>query len=283
VKLNRLMLAGVLVPAAALVLAILFAGAAAGDTIVTFPDANLEAGVRSALGISAPTPITSVDLLGLTTLQATWRDIVNLDGLQYALNLEFLNLGANRISNLDPLAGLSNLKSLYLRDNQISDMSALSGLAKMSLLDLESNGLTDISSLPALAHLWTLILIDNAISDISHLSEFGELQFLSLQYNQISDISPLVDLDWLFSLEIWGNPLDQASVDTYIPQMLAANSRLHVFYFPVPEPGTLAMMTLPLAVLAIRRMALRRSRRARCPDAVVIHNSGDTIIQGTQY
>jgi autotransporter-associated beta strand protein len=260
--------AGVLAPAAALALAILFAGAAAGDTIVTFPDANLEAGVRSALGIAAPTPITSVDMLGLTTLQATWRDIVNLDGLQYALNLEVLNLGANRISNLDPLAGLSNLKSLYLRDNQIGDMSALSGLTKMSLLDLQSNGLTDISSLPALAHLWTLLLVDNAISDISRLSELGELQFLSLQYNQISDISPLVDLNWLFSLEIWGNPLDQASVNTYIPQMLAANSRLHVFYFPVPEPGTLAMLALPLAVLAIRRMALRRSRRARCPDAV---------------
>ena len=57
---------------------------------VYFPDANLKAAVESELGIIDPTP---TDMLSLTSLHAV--GIEDLTGIEYAMNLDFLNLAYN--------------------------------------------------------------------------------------------------------------------------------------------------------------------------------------------
>ena len=63
-------------------------------------DANLRAVIRSALGKSGYGPITREDLAGLTTLDASNRNIRELDGLEFATNLTELNLTGNPLSSL---------------------------------------------------------------------------------------------------------------------------------------------------------------------------------------
>jgi hypothetical protein len=76
---------------------------------VVFKDPNLEAAVREALNI--PTgPITSDDMAKLTSLDAHERNIQDLSGLEYAVNLQWLDLDGNQITDISPLSGLTNLQ-----------------------------------------------------------------------------------------------------------------------------------------------------------------------------
>ena len=90
-------------------------------SVVSIPDASLEAAVRAEL--SLPTgDIAVADMEKLTTLTASGLAISNLEGLQYAKNLNTLDLSANEIVDLTPLSGLSGLSDL-LPDYQPSRRS----------------------------------------------------------------------------------------------------------------------------------------------------------------
>ena len=68
--------------------------------VVYIPDANLQVVIRSALGKSRFSPITTTDMASLTALDASNRNIRELDGLEFATNLTELNLVDNRLSSL---------------------------------------------------------------------------------------------------------------------------------------------------------------------------------------
>ena len=105
------------------------------DSVVVFNDSNLEQAVRDAL--NKPTgPITDVDMATLTNLVASDKNISDLTGLQYAVNLFRLILGKNQISDITALQNLTSLNWLSLNNNQISDITALQGLASLNRLIL---------------------------------------------------------------------------------------------------------------------------------------------------
>ncbi|GEM_PF-1558433 len=86
--------------------------------VVNIPDANLEAAVRAAL--SMPTgEITSEDMAGLTSLAARFCGIHDLTGLEYATNLEQLDLRDNHISDLTPLERLTHLREINVSYNDL--------------------------------------------------------------------------------------------------------------------------------------------------------------------
>jgi serine/threonine protein kinase len=118
----------------------------AGFESILFADAQLQVAVESALGIVAPRP---VDMLNLVKLQAGELGITNLSGLEYAKNLEWLELHNNKICDLTPLAGLTKLSFLALNDNRISDISVLSGMKDLVWLWLYDSQITDVSPLLA--------------------------------------------------------------------------------------------------------------------------------------
>ena len=92
---------------------------------VNIPDETLLAEIKEALDIAAETAVTSVAMLGLTSLDLSGSDVSNLTGLEYAINLEELDLGGTPVSDVTPLANLTNLRVLDLSDTQVSDISPL--------------------------------------------------------------------------------------------------------------------------------------------------------------
>ena len=157
-----------------LVLATLWPTDAAEAATVVFPDANLETAIREAL--NKPTgDITTEDLAGLTVLDAAWRGIQDLAGLDNATNLTELHLNGNQINDISPLSLLTNLTRLNLNWNQISDISALSSLTSLTDLSLFGNQIDDISVLSVLTGLTKLDVEGNQISDISVLSSLTNL------------------------------------------------------------------------------------------------------------
>ena len=196
--------------------------------VVTFADPNLEAAIREAIGKPAG-HIYESDLLGLTSFNATQRDIMNLSGIEYCTNLTSLGLWENQISDITPLANLTNLTWLYLGanpigdisslanlanlttlglwDNQISDISPLANLTNLTWLNVGANQISDTSPLAGLTGLTTLWLHNNPLTNISPLADLINLTGLDLELTQISDIAPLAKLTNLTWLFFWGSPI----------------------------------------------------------------------------
>jgi hypothetical protein len=166
---------------------------------MSIPDLALEVAIREAIDKLGGTLYTS-DLESLITLEAPAKGILDLTGLEYCVNLQYLGLWDNNISDISVLAGLTNLEQLELGENSVSDISPLVGLTNLQWLNLWENSISDISVLAGLINLEGLSLGVNNISDISALADSTNLEILYLYDNNISDISPLAslaNLEWL--------------------------------------------------------------------------------------
>ena len=84
--------------------------AASPSSIVAVPDAGLRDLLAGLLGRAA---ITQGDLAKVTNLGGG-RDIVDLTGLEFAINLENLQLNNDRINDISALSGLNKLSFLSL-------------------------------------------------------------------------------------------------------------------------------------------------------------------------
>jgi len=171
---------------------------------VYFPDPNLKAAVEDALWLYDPTP---ADMLSLREFSCIRNGVRDITGLEWAENLQVLNLRFNHISDISPLSELSGLQDLSLSRNQIDGLSALSGLTKLRHLDLHGNQLSEISVLSGLTNLRTLILRFNELSDITALSGLYNLQHLDFHDNRLHDISPLSGLTNLRNLDLYDNQI----------------------------------------------------------------------------
>ncbi len=212
-----------------LFLALSWSGWVSAEAQVHFADDRLKEAVEAELWIPDPTP---EDMLGLTSLYAGADDIVDLTGLEFASNLQTLELPNNNIQDLTALSGLTNLRVLSLRSNQISDISALSGLSSLRELDLFDNQVSDISALSSTSNIETLNLQRNEVSDVSPLSDLSNLRSLDLHRNQVSDISGLVALPSLEWLDLRINPLSEETYNSCIPQMLQSHPGMWLAYYP---------------------------------------------------
>ena len=174
---------------------------------VNIPDRNLRAAIADALGKdnTGVIPITLEEMATLTILRASSRDIKDLTGLEYAINLEELGLSDNQITDFSPLAELSNLIRLALVRNQIVDISPLKNLQNLKWLDLARNSIEDLSPINELISLEDLSLWSNDISDISALKDMRNLLELDLSGNRVIDVTLLNSLHSLKFLYLGDN------------------------------------------------------------------------------
>ena len=211
--------------------------AATPSAAVAIPDSNLRARLEAAGGKVAGETITQLDMAKHEALGLYGSDIVNLTGLEYAVNVFVLNLSANsiadvapvgtlpalrlldlidnKISNIAPLGTLTSLTRLDLRRNTITDVTPLGTLTSLRRLYLSHNQITDVTPLGTLTSLTTLRLADNRISDVTPLGTLTALTDLSLGNgfggNRISDVTPLGNLTSLTQLWLWGNQVSDVT------------------------------------------------------------------------
>ncbi len=175
-------------------------------TPVAFADSNLKAAVGEALMAalnipSVPIPITVAQMDSLTTLNARDRGIQSLTGLDYATNLDTLDLGGNQITDVSLLGYLTKLEWLSLSGNSITDLSPLTSLTKLEVLNLNFNTISDLSPLTSLTKLESLHLYANSISDVSPLANLTNLKRLTVTGNplegKVTPLASLTKLTWL--------------------------------------------------------------------------------------
>lgn len=124
--------------------------------------------------------------------------IDDLTGLEYATNLEWVDLSENKISDLSPLAGATNIKWLELDRNMITDVSPLKNMKELEHLNIYNNaGITDVSPLAALTNLKWIDMhycsrdIDGGFAplNVDTLTTLKNLEYLSIEANDITDVS----------------------------------------------------------------------------------------------
>ena len=193
----------------------------AKEDFVHMPDPNLRHVVADTLQVD-PASITQADMLRLDLLDARSRSITKLDGLEYAVNLEHLELARNPISSVEPLAGLRKLRRLFVWECQLADISPLSQLDALIYLDISENEVSNIQPLANLTNLLELGLHVNNIADISPLSQLDALIYLDISENEVSNIQPLANLTNLLKLRLHYNniidvsPLSQLDALIYL-------------------------------------------------------------------
>ena len=81
--------------------------------VINFPDPGLEAAIRDEIGKQTG-DIHDTDLTGLTSLDASERDIANLEGIQHCVDLTYLEMGYNQIHDITALSNLPLRRRLEL-------------------------------------------------------------------------------------------------------------------------------------------------------------------------
>src|SRR5882672_8635636 len=105
---------------------------------VSIPDPGLNAAIRAALQKPSG-PLSEQDLLSLTNLDASQRNVSSINGLEAARNLVSLNLQVNRFTNFSLPNTLTNLIVLDLSSNSLASFFVPRGLTKLAGLDLSHN------------------------------------------------------------------------------------------------------------------------------------------------
>ena len=166
--------------------------------LVDIPDPNLRVLLEETLETQTIRP----DVIAtLTTLKASDRNISDLTGLEFAVNLEELWISDNPVFDLSPLAGCTNLIRLFLWNTPTTDLSPLANLTKLEQLEHRNGQISDISPLAGLTNLRVLTFYSGDISDISAVSSMTKLEKLWIRHTDVEDSTPLAGL---FNLEELG-------------------------------------------------------------------------------
>ena len=169
---------------------------------VHIPDANLRAAIAETLGKTPGVAITAEDMATLMYLDVHEMDIQNLEGLQFAANLEELRLRGNPLSDLSPLSGLTTLKEVELSGKSLSDLSPLAGLINLEGVGFWKTSVSDLSPLSGLAKLRWLVFNDGPVSDLSPLAGLTNLKRMEFYGLHEPDLSPLKNLTGLVRFRI---------------------------------------------------------------------------------
>ena len=89
-------------------------------TIVDIPDPKLRAAINAALGRNQMDNLRRIDLARVTNITAVNVGIYDLTGLEWAYNLETLDVRHNEIESTVPIDDLQNLAYLYLNGNPVT-------------------------------------------------------------------------------------------------------------------------------------------------------------------
>ena len=176
--------------------------AAPTDTVV-FADDNLKIAINEELGESDDYEPTEGDMESLTSFTADDKEISSLSGLEYAINLETLDLNTNYITEISELESLTKLQTLNLMANYIEDISVLEDLADLTSLNVSENNIIDVSVLENLVDsnpgitieaLDQIIIIETAFADNTLLLD-NPFNVSDLSALDFADFEPAATVD----------------------------------------------------------------------------------------
>ncbi|MGJ6979858.1 FG-GAP-like repeat-containing protein [Aestuariimicrobium soli] len=172
-----------LVTAAALALGMIAQPLPAAAVTVNVPDVELRACINAELGNPEDAAITDVAMRSITTLSC-WGEFRSITGLQYATNIEELDLAFGALSGALTLPQQwTRLRTLDLWSNALTSVTVPSTLTSLRMIDVSDNELTSFSLPTNLAQIEEIYLDNNSIGSLHQLSWLPR-EVLVSAYNQ---------------------------------------------------------------------------------------------------
>lgn len=201
------------------------------ESKVVFKDKVLDKIVRKAIGKSTG-EIYKKDVEGIKALNCEGYDsfenenyvpIYDISGIENLVNLEELDLSANKVSDITPLKGLTKLKYLHLDYNKVNNIEPLKGLRNLEVLSLYNTLISDITPLKNMINLQDVVLDFNKISDITPLKNLKSLRHLSLNCNEVKEVKSLQNLVKLYTLSLSHNQIKDISPLKFLSELYTIN------------------------------------------------------------
>ncbi|KMP13590.1 internalin [Bacillus cereus] len=135
-------------------------------------------------------PITKEDLLQIKKLEILkekekGKEIKDITGLEYMMNLEKLTLEGVGLKNIEFILNMKQLNNLNVSHNQIEDTTPLSSLKNLQWLNLTDNRIKDVSVLGSMLDLLSLKLAENEIRDVRPLIQLGQWGTIDVRRQKI--------------------------------------------------------------------------------------------------
>ena len=183
------------------------------------PDPNLHAAVAAALGKDPNAEITVADMASLEGLIANNSGIIELTGLEHAVNLGHLNLRHNQITDVSAVRNLRRVQEILLQNNPVSDISPLAGMLGLQHVDARETNVTDFSPLAGLQLLRKIQWGDNPETQLPDLTGLTRLEELDIHNTDITDLSGLPRLTSLRELHLDNNRIEDISGLSGLPAL----------------------------------------------------------------
>lgn len=191
-------------------------------TEVVFADENLKAYLLEQHDTNGDGKLTPYEMAQITILQySNWEETTDLQGLEYATNLQELELllgngihlevicslenletvflQCTELENLEFARNLTNVKDLTIQFTRVSDIEPITHLTQLEYLDLSSNQIEDVTGIENLIHLKRLDLSWNKMKTVPKLDTLTELETIRLSDNHITDITVLEETEYEFN------------------------------------------------------------------------------------
>ena len=210
---------------------------------VAIPDPGLEAAIRAELQIPFG-PLTTQDLLTLTNLNASSRNISSIEGLEPARNLVALNLQVNRLTSFSLPSELHRLLSLNVSANPLTNFLLPNGLTNLTTLILEGDGLAAFALPGDLPNLRTLNVDDNELTTLTLPANLTNLVSLDLSFNLLTNFTVPAGMTNLTTLIFAGNLLTNFSLPpglSGLTDLYLAENQLTSFTLPADMTNLLEL------------------------------------------
>ena len=173
---------------------------------ISFIEPEIEAAVRSQLGLDEKAPLTSESLAAVRGLYIygteVYRDRDEYDSQNLADHIR------GSIKTLEDLKVLPNLEELCISLQGDLDISELSQSKNLRHLVLKHMRITDIDPLTEIPMLDYVELWEAGVSDVSMLSELYRLDHLQIGFNPIQSMEQIGEFPYLHNLNIRGLKMD---------------------------------------------------------------------------
>jgi len=173
---------------------------------VSIPDPGLNAAIRQELGLPIG-PLSMSEMLSLTNLNASRRDVSSIAGLETACNLVSLDLQINQLTNFALPSQLTNLSTIDLSANPLTNFSLPDGLRRLTSLTIEGAELTSLTLPADLSSLVTLDLGFNAFTQFSLPGGLTNLSSFYFAGNPLTNVSLSPGLAGMTELNLSQNVL----------------------------------------------------------------------------
>jgi len=200
--------------------------AASQEQIVIFEDPSLEKMMREQID-KPEGDITPVDMEMVYSININCDEtpVYELDGLEYALNLNDFTYRNGTLKSLDPIGKLKNMGYINISYSKVEAVMQPFETPTLSRISFIETSISDFDFLKNVTTFTNVTISRCGISSIAFMKDWLALETLNISYNKISNIEPIMQLKFLKELTVYED-LDNKIIDRGLLETLVGRGVL---------------------------------------------------------